>query len=205
MTPPVFIDTGEPGTWRDMIAHSPWLRVENHSGSRVPFSRAGVGEPAVHEAAGSEHEMARTALTARAVVPEPLKPPLDEHGAHYARIETGCPRHSRGSEPGILGKSGQPVPARVHANHGDDGLTWTALADLLRCSLDTIVSARDEKSLLSFDLVARLGYHFPDEFRVVSQLWENGHDTPSLRDELQDIVARIEAVARKAGEETGNG
>ena len=121
-----------------------------------------------------------------------------------------------GSKPGVLGILAAPnressVKAvslcllRVHANHGDDGLTWTALADLLRCSLDTIVAARDEKSLLSFDLVARLGYHFPDEFRVVSQLWENGHDTPSLRDELQDIVARIEAVARKAGEETGNG
>ena len=39
----VFIDNGEPGTWADMIAHSPTLRVTEYS----PFLKAGDDLPSV--------------------------------------------------------------------------------------------------------------------------------------------------------------
>ena len=38
-----FIDNGEPGTWADMIAHSPTLRVTEYS----PFLKAGDDLPSV--------------------------------------------------------------------------------------------------------------------------------------------------------------
>ena len=87
---------------------------------------------------------------------------------------------------------------RVHANH--EGVTWAQIAKLLECSVETVTAARDEKNLLSFDCIARLGYFFPAEFRVVRQLWENAPEQRGYDEELADIVRRLDALRARAGE-----
>ena len=52
------------------------------------------------------------------------------------------------------------------------GLHCAEIAKLADCSADTIENATNEKSLLSFDAVARLGFYFPEEFGVVEALWQ---------------------------------
>lgn len=58
---------------------------------------------------------------------------------------------------------------RIHANH--DELTWKKLAKRLDVHPDTLASAVKGASLLGFDVIARIGYHFPDEFELVETLW----------------------------------
>lgn len=88
---------------------------------------------------------------------------------------------------------------RVRANN--EGATWDSIATALDCSPDTVKAARDEKSLLSFDSIARLGYFFPDEFTVVKALWENNPgEPPTIPKRLDTIQAEIDAIRRESAQ-----
>lgn len=57
---------------------------------------------------------------------------------------------------------------RIRSEHG---LTNIQIGKVLECHADCVANAIAEKNLLSLDTVARLGYFFPEEFKVIEQLW----------------------------------
>lgn len=57
---------------------------------------------------------------------------------------------------------------RIRSEHS---ITNIQLGKVLECHADVVGNAISEKSLLNFDTVARLGYFFPDEFRIIEELW----------------------------------
>lgn len=85
---------------------------------------------------------------------------------------------------------------RIHANH--EGLTWDAIAKALDCHVDTVASARDEKHLLGFEVLVRIGYFFPNEFAVVEALWRNhGAEEPTIEERRDRIVSDLDAILRE--------
>jgi hypothetical protein len=56
---------------------------------------------------------------------------------------------------------------RIRSN----GLCMTQIAKALNCSAGTIENASNAKSLLNFESVALLAFHFPEEFALIEGLW----------------------------------
>jgi hypothetical protein len=56
---------------------------------------------------------------------------------------------------------------RIRSN----GWTRDALGKALDCSADTIDNATNETSMLCFSSIARLAFHFPDEFALIEGTW----------------------------------
>ncbi len=77
-----------------------------------------------------------------------------------------------------------------------DGMTLKKLAKTLECSTDTIGAATNEETLLSFDIVGRLLYFFPDETGVIRQLWERAEDAPTVDDRIIRIEKELAAIRR---------
>lgn len=78
------------------------------------------------------------------------------------------------------------------------GHTCADLAKIAECSADTIANATNEQTLLSFDALARLGFRFHEEFKLVETLWNCGPvDEPTIAERLDRIVREVELV-RKA-------
>ena len=84
---------------------------------------------------------------------------------------------------------------KVRASHG---LTYKELGKMLECSADTVEGATNEKSMLSFDAIARLGYFFPDEFGIVCELWACTDRKPTVADRLERIERELDAIRREA-------
>lgn len=77
------------------------------------------------------------------------------------------------------------------------GITLAQLSAELDCSIDTIKNATNEDALLSFDSIARLGYHYPEEFQVVEQLWNCQPSRELTAVEHMDEAVRHIDAARK--------
>ena len=52
-----------------------------------------------------------------------------------------------------------------------DGMTCAKLGSVVGCCADTIRAASNEETLLSFDVIARLAYFFPDQCVTIHELW----------------------------------
>ena len=78
------------------------------------------------------------------------------------------------------------------------GVTYKEMAKVLECCDDTIANAVSEKSLLSFDVVARLCYFWPDHCAAIMQLWAPGVAEPSTADRLDRIEREVLALRRVA-------
>lgn len=77
-------------------------------------------------------------------------------------------------------------------------MTCLKLGKLLDCSADTIGTASNEESLLSFDSVARLCYLFPDESKPIRDLWDRAEDAPTVAERLARIERELDAIRREA-------
>lgn len=86
---------------------------------------------------------------------------------------------------------------RVHANYTK--MTWKKLAKKLDVHPDTLASAVKGESLLSFDAVAKLGFHYPDEFEQIETLWLPGalSAPPTVADRLENIERELDAIKRE--------
>lgn len=81
------------------------------------------------------------------------------------------------------------------------GVTCAQLGRVLACCPDTIEGASNEKSLLSFDSVALLAFHFPDEWALVESLWTcRAVETPSIADRLDRVERDLAAIRRETSD-----
>lgn len=79
-----------------------------------------------------------------------------------------------------------------------DGMTCEKLGNAVGCSADTVRTASNEESLLSFDCIARLLYLFPDESGPIRELWGRAEDAPTVSDRLERIERELDAIRREA-------
>lgn len=80
-----------------------------------------------------------------------------------------------------------------------DNMTCEKLAKAIGCCVDTVRNATNEGTLLSFDSVAALLYHFPEHTQTIRQLYDNAPVlTPADRLErmARDLEALRQEVAR---------
>ena len=78
------------------------------------------------------------------------------------------------------------------------GVTCAQLGKVLECCPDTIEGASNEKSMLGFDHIALLAFHFPDEWALVESLWTcRAVETPSIADRLDRVEREISAIRRE--------
>ncbi len=83
---------------------------------------------------------------------------------------------------------------RIRSN----GWTCDSLGKALDCSGDTIENASNEKSLLCFTSLARMAFHFPDEFDLVEALWTCAAvEEPTALDRLDRIEREAGAVRKE--------
>jgi len=78
------------------------------------------------------------------------------------------------------------------------GVTYKEIAKAIDVSPDTIEAAAAEKSLLSFDAVARLVYLFPAEARAICELMAPPCEQPTVADRLERIERELDAIRREA-------
>jgi len=79
-----------------------------------------------------------------------------------------------------------------------DGMTCEKLGKALECSADTIRTASNEESLLSFDHIARMCCFFPDQAGTIFELLARAPEAPSVADRLERIERELEAIRREA-------
>jgi hypothetical protein len=77
------------------------------------------------------------------------------------------------------------------------GWSRDALGGLIGCSADTIDNASNEKTMLSFDCIAALGFNFPEEFALVESLWNCRASTPPTTAERLERIEREASAIRK--------
>lgn len=80
------------------------------------------------------------------------------------------------------------------------GITYKEIARAIDVSPDTIEGAAVEKSLLSFDAVARLVYLFPNETRAICELMRPPVEQPTSAERIERIERELEALRRDVGE-----
>lgn len=79
---------------------------------------------------------------------------------------------------------------RIRSN----GWSYKQIAGIIGCSADTVENACNEKSLLGFDHIALLGFHFPDEFQIVENLWKCRPERKrTIADKLRELLADMES------------
>lgn len=110
------------------------------------------------------------------------------------------------SNPNVFGLF--PPPNRETALHAisrvllrirSNGWTCEALGRQIGVSADTIENASNEKSMLHFESVALLGFHFPEEFALIEALWNcRPVEQPTVSDRLQRIEREIDAIRKDA-------
>lgn len=80
----------------------------------------------------------------------------------------------------------------------DRGIKPKRLAEQLGCSRDTINQAIDGEHMIGFETIARFGYHFPEEFKIVAQLWDCAvSTTPTVDDRIKVIEGHLDAIRRE--------
>jgi hypothetical protein len=112
-----------------------------------------------------------------------------------------------GPSPQVLGLFGEPTrETSLHAisrallRIRSTGVTCAALGKVLACSADTIEAASNEKSLLNFESVALLGFHFPQEFSLIEALWNcRPTNEPTLTSRLDALQGQLDAVRGELG------
>lgn len=79
----------------------------------------------------------------------------------------------------------------------EQGLTCEKIGKALGVSSDTIENATNEKSLLGFEAIALLGFYFPDEFRVIEELWTmSAAPEPSPVERIDRVERELEALRK---------
>lgn len=82
-----------------------------------------------------------------------------------------------------------------------EGWTCDQLARQLDCSADTIKHASNEESLLSLDSVALLGFHFPEQFKMVEAVWSCRTPEPlTIADRVKRIERELTAIQKETRE-----
>lgn len=80
-----------------------------------------------------------------------------------------------------------------------NGWTCEALGGKIGVSKDTIENASNEKSMLSFESIALLAYHFPEEFTFIEALWNcRPTEQPTVADRLERIERELDAIRKEA-------
>lgn len=77
------------------------------------------------------------------------------------------------------------------------GVSYEKIADELNVNVKTIHNAVAENCHLSFVSVAKIGYHWPDHFGVISELWGRGATAPTLEDHLDRAERALAAIRRE--------
>lgn len=107
------------------------------------------------------------------------------------------------SRPNVLGIFAAPgrddclkaISRSLLRIRSEQGLTCAQIGKALGVSADTIENATNEKSLLGFEALALLGFYFPDEFRVVEELWTmSAAPEPSPADRIDRMERELEAL-----------
>jgi len=78
------------------------------------------------------------------------------------------------------------------------GLTYKEIAKAIDVSPDTIEGAAAEKSLLSFDAVARLCYLFPGEAAPLFDLMRPTREQPTTAERIERIERELSAIRKEA-------
>lgn len=88
--------------------------------------------------------------------------------------------------------------ARALLRIRSNGVCIDALADKLGCSAGTIENASNGKTLLRFDSVARLAYHYPAEFSLIEMIWNGRPVEPvTTADRLERIERDLDAIRKE--------
>lgn len=86
---------------------------------------------------------------------------------------------------------------RIRAN----GMTCEALGKVLGCSKDTIENASNEKSMLGFDCIARMLFHFREESSPIEALWLcRAPAQLTTAERLERIKHDADAIAKEIGQ-----
>lgn len=109
--------------------------------------------------------------------------------------------------PNVLGFLAAPSEADCHHAvslallkvRSIKGMTCDNLAKLLDCSAETIRNASNEKTLLSFDSIARLCYLFPLESTPIHELWDGPAEQPTPAERFERIERELVALRAVAG------
>ena len=89
--------------------------------------------------------------------------------------------------------------ARALLRIRSNGWSCEAIGKALDCSADTVENASNEKSLLCFASLARLGFHFPEEFQLIETLWTcRVVEQPTVADRLDRIDRELDAIRKAA-------
>lgn len=87
--------------------------------------------------------------------------------------------------------------ARAVMRIRSSGVTRDKLAEKLGCSPSTIDSATNEKSLLSFDSIALLAYHYPEQFTFIEALWNcRATEAPTVTEKFERLERQLEELKR---------
>jgi hypothetical protein len=77
-----------------------------------------------------------------------------------------------------------------------EGMTCDKLGHALGCCADTVHAASDEKTLMSFDTIARLMHFFPDQCAPIHALWGRDRAELTADDHKAAIEHHAAALAR---------
>ncbi len=79
-----------------------------------------------------------------------------------------------------------------------EGYSLESLGTMLGCTADTISNASNEKTMLSFESFALLGFYFPDHFALIAGVWNCHCSAPlTVADWLERIEADTAAIRRE--------
>jgi len=79
-----------------------------------------------------------------------------------------------------------------------EGYSLDALGTALGCNGDTVANASNEKTMLSFESIALLGFHFPEQFNLIAGLWNCHASAPlTIADRLERIEREAAAIRRE--------
>lgn len=81
-----------------------------------------------------------------------------------------------------------------------DGMTCAKNAQALECSVDTVHAASNEKTMLSFETVARLVFLFPDQCAPINDLWNREPSALTADDHKAAIEHHTAELLRMARE-----
>ena len=82
---------------------------------------------------------------------------------------------------------------RIRSN----GVSTKKLMEAIDASADAIASSIAEESLLNFNSIARIGFHFPEEYKMIEALWTCSTPAPvTTADRLDRIDHELTAVRK---------
>ena len=98
--------------------------------------------------------------------------------------------------PGLLSAPGRQdcltAVSRALLRIRSNGWSREALGKVLECSPDTIDRACAEEGMICFASIARMAFHFPDEFKLIEATWSCRATAPPTP------LERLERIEREA-------